>query len=81
MIIINIDSGYSTALTITEYICKYYYYNLKKIDYYGIGITNKLYYNNIFKETDNVWNEKNIKNIRNKIINLVKKYNIEYNLN
>tara|TARA_A100001015_G_scaffold298211_1_gene380664 strand:- start:207 stop:371 length:165 start_codon:yes stop_codon:yes gene_type:complete len=53
---------------------------LKK-DYYGIGITNKLYYNNIFKETDNVWNEKNIKNIRNKIINLVKKYNIEYNLN
>ena len=79
--IINIDSGYSTALTITEYICKYYYYNLKKIDYYGIGITNKLYYNNIFKETDNVWNEKNIKNIRNKIINLVKKYNIEYNLN
>ena len=78
--ILNIDSGYSSALTFSEYLIKYNYIYIKKINYYGIGISDRLYYNKIFKK-NTLWNENNIKLIRNKLLHLVKKYNMECKFN
>lgn len=78
--IFNIDSGYSTAITFTEFLSKYNYNIIKNINYYGIGISDKLYYNKNFND-NNLWDEKKIKLIRSKLTHLIKKYNLKCSFN
>lgn len=56
---INIDTLNTTSNTIVEFIIRYLK-NIKEIHTYGIGITNKLSYNNIFT---NQYKKSNIKSI------------------
>ena len=78
--IINIDSGYSSAITFSEYLIKYNYRYFDQIEYYGIGITDKLFYNKLFKK-NTLWDTNKIKVVRNKILHYVKKYNIKCKFN
>ena len=78
--IVNIDSGYSSAITFSEFLIKYNYRYFYEIEYYGIGICDKLFYNKIFNK-NTLWDEKKVKIVRNKIIDYVKKYNIKCKFN
>jgi hypothetical protein len=78
--IFNIDSGYSTVITFTEFLSKYNYNIIKNINYYGVGISDKLYYNKIFDD-NNLWDKKKVKIVKSKLNHFIKKYNLKCSFN
>lgn len=76
----DIPTGISTANNFNEFLCKYFRKNIKRIEFYGIGVITRKNYHEAFKGRGK-YNDRRISRIRNNLELICKKHKVKHSFN